>query len=97
MARIQVLPLTTETVGAVSQTPFLLIIDKCGEDDSGNPESEIYRQLASAEQVGAKLVLVTRGELTVENVDQELHDAAAAAVERALRPARTFEARDAGA
>lgn len=31
MARIQVLPLPTETVGVYEKTPFVLVVDQCDE------------------------------------------------------------------
>lgn len=82
MTRIQVLPLTTETVGSVSSTPFVLIIDKVG--DEFKPED--WERLKA--DTGARLVLVVDGTLDVANLDEELHQAAQAAVERALLPER---------
>lgn len=94
MARIQVLPLTTEKVGDVESTPFVLIIDQVEDavDDSGRsiytPELVDYL----GEEVGSRMILVVNGTLDVANVDEELHRAAQAAVERALCPERTVQA-----
>jgi hypothetical protein len=93
MARIQVLPLTTRTLGPASETPFVLIIDLVGDerDEVGCPvyTPEMLERLNA--ELGAQSVLVVDGELTVANVDEELHRAAQAAVERALNPERLVE------
>lgn len=86
MARIQVLPLPTETLGSASATPFVIVIDKCADDEFDDLLPFFMEPKAISEQIGARTILVFKGELTVENVDQELHDSAAAAIERALLP-----------
>lgn len=87
MARIQVLPLPTETAGSFSSTPFVLIFDRMGADEQfGEDEWSSIK-----EKVGARLILVFDGELDVENVDEALHRAAQVAVERALCPERIVE------
>jgi hypothetical protein len=88
MARIQVLPLTTRTLGPASETPFVLVIDQADDvhSSTGLPVWSEEQCQAVASATGAVLVLVIPSELTVANVDEELHRAAQAAVERALNP-----------
>jgi hypothetical protein len=81
MARIQVVPLTTETLGSASHTPYLIVIDRCADH-----EVEAFGDPGFPDRLGARGVIVTDGELTVENVDEELRRAACAAVERQLSP-----------
>lgn len=88
MARIQVLPLTTERVGSVECTPFVIVIDRVGERDLESLASVAMEPERLAADLGATMVLVYDGELTVENIDPELQRLAQESVERAL------EARD---
>lgn len=94
MARIQVLPLTLQTLGPASHTPFVIVIDRLLSDGSDDVWSN--EEFAEAdflkETLGAQSVLVIDGELTVDNVDAALHEAAAAAVQRALMPEQSGDA-----
>lgn len=91
MARIQVLPLTTVTLGSASSTPYVIVFDQLDEerDEVGNPiwTQETIDRLTS--ELGARTVLVIDGTLDVGNVDQELHAAAQAAVLREFDSERT--------
>lgn len=92
MARIQVLPLTTTKVGDVESTPFVVIIDKFDPHDE--QDRHLWSTLDTIDDrttlqatLGARVVFVVDGTLDVENVDPVLHEAARAAVERALATA----------
>lgn len=89
MARIQVLPLTAETIGSVTMTPFVVIIDKFDQHDE--QDRQLWSQLETIddrttlqERLGARVVFVVDGALDVENIDPALHELAQAAVERVL-------------
>lgn len=60
MARIQVLPLPTQTVGGMSTTPHILVIDQA---DPGEFIDGINADLAAS--TGAKTVLVVEPTLDV--------------------------------
>jgi hypothetical protein len=88
MARIQVLPLTPRTLGRATETPFVIVIDQVDGERTWVGE-EVWTEVAAARikaETGAVLVLLSDGELTVANVDEELHQAARAAAARALAP-----------
>ena len=94
MARIQVLPLTTERAGELSSTPFVIVIDgtEMDVDHLGNPLWADSFLDAIKTETGARSVLIVAGDLDVANVDKELHKAAQVAVTRALMPERTASA-----
>jgi hypothetical protein len=80
-ARIQVLPLTAETLGPASTTPYVLVIDQMdGDDQRAFPAAQLREQLGPA----CRGILMWDGDLTVASVDEELHEAARDAVMRAL-------------
>lgn len=92
MARIQVLPLPAETVGSVTSTPFVLIIDRLGGEFPADMLPFALEPAGMQEKIGYRAALIFDGELTVANVDEKLHEAAQAAVMRALCPEQTVEA-----
>lgn len=85
MARIQVLPLTTETVGSVSSTPFVIILDHQSDDDELTYSDVLCEYMK--DQLGGKAVFVVYGEWTVANVDEKLQEAAQRAVLNVLEMA----------
>lgn len=60
MARIQVLPLPTETVGDAEHTPFILIIDEVNPFDENRPHFALD---ALKHETGAASIIVTETSL----------------------------------
>lgn len=81
MARIQVLPLTPKTVGAITETPFVLVIDQA--DLNIFPRDGL---IALKAEIGAMSVLITEDTLTVDNA-LELPDESRQAIEQRITAA----------
>ena len=63
MARIQVLVLPVECVGAFARTPFVLVVDQVDNIDDFDEMSRDYAGIA--ESTGARTVIVSRQRLDV--------------------------------
>lgn len=62
--RIQILPLPAVTVGAFSNTPFAVVVDRA-DDDTPLSEALIDSFLGLKDAIGAASVLVVDGDLDV--------------------------------
>lgn len=61
--RLRVLPLPEQRLGEAVETPYLLVIDRCNEDQATH-----FRQATEnvAEKVGARGILVFPGEVALD-------------------------------
>lgn len=65
MARLQILELPTEHHGDDMTTPFILVVDQMPKDDAAFEALRCDLGFASAQQVGARAVLVFEGTIEI--------------------------------